>query len=212
MEISIALRDSAASEIADQLDKISAYIDAPLLTQVQKVSVIDFLISEFPNIEVAELSKAVKLILAEKLTPARDVAYITKQSVGWWGTNLSAYIQYRRDERSRPKIPNPEALRLEEYKDRERDLYEGLLEWVEEHGAFPEYGWDYNAARKYAKEQGILNVSKKDRAEVWEIAEAYHKSNKSLFDRKKKLSKSHLDYAVMKIHINRLNKEDKNGI
>lgn len=209
METSIALRDSVASEIADQLDKISAYIDAPLLTQVQKVSVIDFLISEFPNMEVAELSKAVKLILAEKLTPARDVAYITKQSVGWWGTILSAYVQYRRDERRRPKIANSEALMLEEYKDRERDLYEGLIEWVEEHGAFPEYGWDYHAARKYAKEQGILNVSKKDRAEVWAIAESYHNSNNSLFGRKKKLSKSHLDYAVMRIHVNRLNQKDE---
>lgn len=203
------MRDSAASEIADQLDKISAYIDAPVLTQVQKVSVIDFLISEFPSIEVSELGKAVKLILAEKITPSRDIAYITKQSVGWWGTILSAYIQYRRDERSRPKMSNPDILRLEEYKDREKDLYEGLLEYVEKHGALPEYGWDYHAARKYAKEQGILNVSKKDRAEVHQIAVVYHNSNKELYDRKKKLSKSHFDYAVMKLHCNRLTKEDE---
>ena len=126
MELSIRLRDSAASEIADQLDKVSAYIDAPLLSQAQKVSVIDFLISEFPNVEVSELGKSVKLVLAEKITPARDVAYISKQSVGWWGTILSAYVKHRREERTRPKMANPDTLRLEAYKDREKDLYEGL--------------------------------------------------------------------------------------
>ena len=66
------MRDSVASEIADQLDKVSAYIDAPPLTQVQKVSVIDFLISEFGTISTEELGKAVKMVLAEKLETSKE--------------------------------------------------------------------------------------------------------------------------------------------
>jgi hypothetical protein len=41
---------------------------------VQKVSVIDFLISEFGTISTEELGKAVKMVLAEKLETSKDVA------------------------------------------------------------------------------------------------------------------------------------------
>lgn len=204
------MKDSVASEIADQLDKVSAYIDAPLLTKIQKVSVIDFLISEFSNIDVDELGTAVKMVLAERLTTSKDISYITKQSVGWWGTILSAYQKYKREKRSAPPSFDPNVKQLQERNQSQidKEFYDGLIDWYARTGSFPELGWNYTAARRHAKAKGILNVTKKDKDLVHRIARGYSNSCWK-FDSVRELSQSHYDYAVMRIHITRLNKEDE---
>ena len=195
---STKLKDSVASEIATQLDKVSAYIDAPPLTQVQKVSVIDFLISEFGTIPVEELGKAVKMVLAEKLETSKDVAYIPKQSVGWWGTILSAWQKYRREIKKRPEPIDLSKPMIEQFTGTEgkNDRYYQLLDdWYKKNGEMPEYGWPYKYARAHAESEGILNVEADDRDEVYQIARDYKKG--------KKVEQNHLDYAVMSIHFKR---------
>jgi len=201
------LKDSVASDLADQLDKVSAYIDAPVLNQVQKVSVIDFLISEFGNLGIDDLGKAVKMVLAERLTTAKDVSYITKQSVGWWGTILSAYQKHQREKRSAPPPYDPNQKQLAERNQSlvDKEFYEGLLDWYGRTGRFPELGWNYTAARRYAKNKGILNVTKGDKEEVMSLAKDYFQSCWS-YERKKKMNQSHIDYGVMRLHVERLNK------
>jgi|TARA_R100000084_G_scaffold108834_1_gene72747 hypothetical protein len=211
MKHSTKLRDSAASEIANQLDKVSAYIDSPPLTQVQKVSVIDFLISEFGSVPVEELGKAVKMVLAEKLETSKDVAYISKQSVGWWGTILSAWVKHKRTIKARPEPVDLSKPRLEQFTGvdgKDRVYYEKLEEWYREHGCLPEYGWPYNFARRYATDQGILQVTAKDEEEVKAIARTYLRGLPSMArtTQKRVLEQKHLDYAVMAIHFKRLTK------
>ena len=209
MKHSTKLRDSAASEIADQLDKVSAYIDAPPLTQVQKVSVIDFLISEFGTIPTEELGKAVKMVLAEKLETSKDVAYISKQSVGWWGTILSAWQKHRRELKKRPEPIDFNRPMIEKFTGvdgKNHSYYQLLDNWFSINGRMPEYGWPYKYARAYATDQGTLNVTPEDKAEVHEIARAYLSRLPSLTSKgsqKHKLEQHHLDYAVMAIHFKR---------
>lgn len=192
------MRDSGASEIADQLDKVSAYIDSPPLTQMQKMSVIDFLISEFGGIPVEEMGKAVKMVLAEKLETSKDVAYISKQSVGWWGTILSAWQKYRREIKKRPEPIDLSKPMIEQFtgKEGKNDRYYQLLDdWYKQHGEMPTYGWPYKYARAHADEVQILKVTKDDRDEVYQIAREYKKGAK--------VEQNHLDYAVMSIHFKR---------
>ncbi len=209
MKHSTKLRDSVASEIADQLDKVSAYIDAPPLTQVQKVSVIDFLISEFGTIPTEELGKAVKMVLAEKLETSKDVAYISKQSVGWWGTILSAWVKHRRELNKRPEPIDFNRPMIEKFTGvdgKNHSYYQLLDNWFRINLRMPEYGWPYKYARAYATDQGTLNVTPEDKDEVHEIARAYLSRLPSLTSKgnqKHKLEQHHLDYAVMAIHFKR---------
>jgi len=200
------LRDSVASDIADQLDKVSAYLDAPVLTKVQKVAVIDFLISEFKTVQVDELSTAVKLVLAEKLETTRDIAYITKQSVGWWGTILSAWTKHKREMRKRPDpidLTKPQLTQYTGVDGKDREYYEQLVKWYKLNG-MPDYGWAYNKARKYAENNGLLLVKPSDKDAVWEVAREYFRTKRR--ERNEKIGQPHLDYAVMFLHLKRLPK------
>ena len=169
-----------------------------MLTQPQKVAVIDFFVSEFPTVKVDELSKAVKLVLSEKLETSRDIAYISKQSVGWWGTILSAWIKYRRQMKQRPEPIDFNKPQIEQFtgvEGKNHSYYELLDKWYQHHGEMPTYGWPYKSARAYAESNQILNVEIDDRNEVYEIARAYKKGVK--------VEQHHLDYAVMSIHFKR---------
>jgi hypothetical protein len=215
IKTSTSLRTSAPSEIGDQLDKVSAYIDAPVLTKVQKVSVIDFLISEFGSVPVDELGKAVKMVLAEKLETSKDISYISKQSVGWWGTILSAWVKHRRELRKRPEPVDFTKPRLEQFtgvQGKDRVYYEKLDEWYQKYGRMPEYGWPYGFARAHAESEGILNVHKEDKNEVHSLAFDYLKTLPVKIvggrSEKKRVEQKHLDYAVMTIHFKRKYQND----
>mgnify|MGYP003635244633 CR=1 FL=1 len=179
---------------------MSAYIDAPLLTQVQKVSVIDFLVSEFGMIPTSELGKAVKMVLAEKLETSKDIAYISKQSVGWWGTILSAWQKHRRELNKRPEPIDMTKPLIEQFTGvdgKDHSYYQLLDNWYGMHGEMPEYGWPYKYARAHAEREGVLNVESDDRDEVFQIAREYRKNKKG------KVEQNHLDYGVMSIHFKR---------
>ena len=195
------------------LDRIAAYIGMPHLETPQKVILIDFFKSEFKTIRADELLEAVKGAISGRIEPPKDISKIQRLSTGWFGSILQGYKKKRQELNARPEpvLPDHKGPILSQFTGvdgKERAYFERLEAWYLKHSnTLPPFGWAYGHARKYLHENGKLLVTAKDKDEVNRLAlehlrtlPAIFKGGKSV---KRKVEQTHLDRAVMQLHLKR---------
>jgi len=208
------LTTSTSKDYGDALDQVAAYISATPLETAQKIVLIDFFKKEFKTVTPLELIEAVRGSYSGRIEPTRDIMKIQRLSTGWWGAVLQGYKKKRQELRARPEPVQPDhqsAPILSQFTGidgKERAYYEGLERWYLENGnKLPPYGWAYSHARKYAQDKGELLVTHEDEREVKSMAVEYLRTLPTLFQGgktvKRKVEQSHLDRAVMQVHLKR---------
>jgi len=191
---------------------VSAYINAPKLEPEQKVSVIDFIRSEFGSLKLEDIGGAVKAVMSGRVEPTSDISRISKQSVPWYGAILKPYKNYLEAENRRnPLITPKDMITLATHNSKEGDdqrFYDHLEQMYIRNGhTLPEtYAW--LKVRRHASRTGMLKVFKADESRCKEMARGYLTAPRvGNIDPPMKVTRNEIEKAMVQLHFDRLYKE-----
>jgi len=196
-------------ELGNALDKVSAYLNAPQLEPEQKVSVVDFIRSEFGSLKLEDIGGAVKAVMSGRVEPTSDISRISKQSVGWYGAILKPYKTYLEAENRRnPPITPNDMNTLATHNSNEGNdqrFYDHLEQMYIRNGhKLPEtYAW--LKVRRHATREGILKVFKADESTCKEMARGYLSAQRvGNIDPPTKVTRNEIEKAMCQLHFDRL--------
>lgn len=202
-----------SESLADEVDKVAAYLGNEPLTGPEKMVIVDFLNSEFKTIEPTELLEAVKGVIAGRIQTPTDVTRIKKLSTGWWGSVLRGYKSYRSERKARPEAITPDNIvnRLSQFggvDGKDREYYETLKRMYFEYGGMPPYGYAYKQARDYAATLPDFGVTDKDATLIEDRAKAARMSRPKKqgvpYSEQNVVSQHDRDKQVLRLHFERL--------
>lgn len=198
-------------DLGNELDRVSAYLNAPTLEPEQKVSVIDFIRAEFGSLKLEDIGGAIKAVMSGRVEPTSDISRISKMSVGWFGAILKPYKTHiEAENRRNPPIEFTGPVLQMDNSDKGRDqkFYDHLESmYIANGNELPEtYAW--KKARRHASRSGILKVFKTDERRCKDIALGYLNAPRvGNIDPPKKVTDNEKEKAIMQLHFDRLYKD-----
>lgn len=145
--------------------------DFPQGTQGEQLKAIisEFINEQFPLLKPDDITQAFKLSAAGKLyengKKIEPNTYGQFLSAALVGRVLSAYVEYQKNERSRPSGYNPNQLPAHETKPiTPAEAHDLILKWCKEDGELPEIA-PYGIAYKYLFQNGLVSEATDDKVD-----------------------------------------------